>query len=423
MRILVISKEAWRDDQSGGNVLSNIFQGFNAEFAQIYCNELMPHNNVCEHYYQITDREMLNSIGKGKPAGKTFDYCRSEGAFHNGIESFSGLKGIFGGMLRIMREVVWSLGKWDAKGIESFVKDFNPDIIFAPCYGVNYMHRLTTQVHNIAKVNVISYISDDFYSNKQLHWSPWYWIHHYVLRKNTRRIFKRYSLVYTMTDEQKEKCEKAFGANMRILRKAASCKSDKYKQPPHNPIRFIYAGGIYLGRWKTLGLLADAMRRLNQDEIKFKLDIYTNNPLTKTMQRTINDGTTSTVHPAVSSKELQQLYSESDIALHCESFDMVNRLTVRLSFSTKIVDCLESGCAVMAICDPKQSGFAYLKRNNCAICISSKNEIKDALRNLYENKNIILDYKVRAMNIAQTNHNPNDIKKQLTDDFNVYSRN
>lgn len=423
MRILVISKEAWRDDQSGGNVLSNIFRSFDAEFAQIYCNELMPYNDVCEHYFQITDRDMLNSIRNGMPAGKAFDYTRSEDTFQSGIESFSNLKVIFGGLLRIMREIVWSFGKWDNKGIESFVKDFKPDIIFAPCYGVNYMHKLTTLVHNIAGVNVISYISDDFYSNRQLHWAPWYWIHHFILRKNTRSIFKRYSLVYTMTDEQKESCEKAFASNMRILRKAAVCDVDKYTQPPHRPIRFIYAGGIYLNRWKTLGIIASAMRRLNMDGIKFKLDIYTNNPLTAAMRKAINDGTTATVHPAVSSKELQSLYSESDIALHCESFDIVNRLTVRLSFSTKIVDCLESGCAVMAVCDHKQAGFAYLKRNNCAICISSKNEIEGVLLELYRNPNIISDYKARAMNIAQTNHNPDNIKKQLTEDFNVYGKN
>lgn len=244
MRILVISKEAWRNEQSGGNVLSNIFRGFDAEFAQVYCNELLPNNNICKRYYQITDRGMLDSIRNGKPAGKAFDYYPSEDTGTAGTESFSNLKTMFGGLLRIMRETVWALGKWNRSEIEAFVNDFDPDIIFAPCYGANYMHRLTELIHDVAGVNVISYISDDFYRNKQLHWAPWYWINHFILRRNTRRIFKRYSLVYTMTDEQKEACEKDFGANMRILRKAAVCDADSGNGIIHNPIRFIYAGGI-----------------------------------------------------------------------------------------------------------------------------------------------------------------------------------
>ena len=63
MKILIISKEAWRDEQNGGNVLSNMFSQLpNAEFAQIYCNEQEPNNAICCNYYQMSDRMMVNNI-------------------------------------------------------------------------------------------------------------------------------------------------------------------------------------------------------------------------------------------------------------------------------------------------------------------------------------------------------------------------
>ena len=75
MRILVISKEAWRDEQNGGNVLTNMFSSFpDSEFAQIYCNEQEPNNTICRKYYQISDRMMVDSILHKTKAGREIIY-------------------------------------------------------------------------------------------------------------------------------------------------------------------------------------------------------------------------------------------------------------------------------------------------------------------------------------------------------------
>ena len=50
MNILIVSYEAWRDTNNGGNVLSNIFRAFpDAKLAQLYCSGEMPQNSVCHH--------------------------------------------------------------------------------------------------------------------------------------------------------------------------------------------------------------------------------------------------------------------------------------------------------------------------------------------------------------------------------------
>lgn len=422
MKILIISKEAWRDEQSGGNVLSNLFKDIDAEFAQIYCNECPPNNRICSSYFQITDKSMAKSlIGKGK-AGHILEFNEPPSTQIGKPESFSGYKKWLKGILPILRELVWWGGHWDETQITDFVKSFNPDVIFAPCYGNHYMHRLTRLVHQVAHVNVISYISDDHYTNKQLHWAPWYWINHILLRRHTREIFKHYSLIYTMTEEQKEQCEHDFHANMKILCKAGEFDSKYLKRKTNRPIRFIYAGGIYLNRWKTLQALAQSMKEIDPTGKTFKLDIYTNNPQTKPICSSLNDGVISTIHPIVSMDELKQIYHNSDVALHCESFDLINKLTVRLSFSTKIVDCLDSGCAVMAICDSKQAGLAYLKRNNAALCITSLKAIKSSLERIIAEPEILIQYQHKAFELGRQNHLYDNISKSITDDFKEYAR-
>ena len=62
MNILIVSYEAWRDTNNGGNVLSNIFSAFpDANIAQIYCSGEEPANSICRKYFQISDSMLLKS--------------------------------------------------------------------------------------------------------------------------------------------------------------------------------------------------------------------------------------------------------------------------------------------------------------------------------------------------------------------------
>lgn len=419
MRILIISKEAWRDEQNGGNVLSNMFSQLpNSEFAQIYCNEQEPNNTICRNYYQMSDRMMVNNILHRAHVGRKVVYDKVPTKTEAKTESYKTAGGKFGGNLkRVARELVWAIGRWDKKEIITYAREFNPDIIFAPCYGNHYMQRLTALVHNALNVPVVSYISDDFYTNKQFKFSPIFWLNHMFIRRRTRKIFRHYSLVYTMTDEQKQQCERDFGANMKILRKNGKFENQYLKSEVNDPIRFVYAGGIYLNRWKTLGALAEAMRHINADGVKMILDIYTNNKLDQQMQQEINDGITARVHKAVSMAELMDIYHKSDVALHAEAFDITNRHVVRMSFSTKIVDCMDSGCAVMAICDKKQAGGSYLRRNECAICIHDLKQIESVLRNIADHPNQLIKMQNKAFEVGRKYHLQENITRDLINDF------
>lgn len=420
MRILVLSKEAWRDEQSGGNVLSNIFSGFDAEFAQIYCTESEPSNHVCKLYYQMTDRMMVGNVLKRKKIGLVKEYEDYPQYSAPAPVSYTKAKA-FGFYARMLRELLWKVAGWNNDGLRKFVQDFNPDIIFAPCYSPHYMLRLTEIVHKYCPVKIISYISDDFYTFNQSSYSPLFWLNHLATRHHVRKVFKLYSLIYTMTDEQKEQCERDLKANMKILRKGGDFLPDKEKKQVNKPIRFIYAGGLYLNRDVTLSLLAKAMQDINADEVKMRLDIYSGNPLNASLAGLLNDGRTSTVHKSVNSTELKRLYGESDVALHVEGFDKKNMKTVRLSFSTKIVDCLDSGCAVMAICDDKQAGLAYLNRNDAAICITDTAKIAENLELILKDPSILIEYQKKAFELGRKNHNRDAINQMLLDDFTSYT--
>lgn len=425
MKVLILSAEVWRDDTNGGNVLSNVIKGLNADVAQVFCNPGEPDNILCKKYYQMTDRMVINGFFGHKPIGQEIiyeDYPRNrkkdaDMAEQPNKKMYSFFHNHRLGIFYFARNFLWNHSNWKNDGLKKFIDDFAPDIIFAPCYGSKFMLSLTRFVAERTGKRVISYISDDSYTLKQFRFSPYFWLNRFSVRRQMRKTFPYYSLVYTMTDTQKEQCERDFGAKMKILRKSWDAEKIPDKLSVGSPIKLVYAGGTYLNRHQTLGKIAQAIKNINRDGVKLTLDIYTANEITKKLSKLLDDGVNSKIHEAVSRDELIKIYAESDIALHVESFKLRNRLEVRMSFSTKIVDCLASGAATMAVCDPLQGGFRYLKEKDAAICVQSLSEIEGTLRDLCENPDKILYYAKRAKECVRENHDEAKTEQMLREDF------
>lgn len=429
MKILVISQEVWRDDKNGGNVLSNLFDGIDAEFAQIFCSPGNPSNSICKKYYQITDMMVINNILRKQSIGNIIQYegFPREEILNDCVDSRDLrrnklLVNMRGNLLYAIKELVWSVSKWKNDELEKFILEFNPDLIFAPCYGSHIMLSIDRYVAQITNVPVISYISDDHYSLKQFSLSPIYWINRFILRKNLRKTFPYYDLVYTMTQEQLDECKRVFDSDIKILKKGGDFKKENFIDKKNNKkIRLVYAGGIYLDRWKTLSKIAKAIKRLNKEEEKFILDIYTGSELTKRQNKLLNDGKNSIVHGLVSQEELKRIYKESDIALHVEGFSLKSKLTTRISFSTKIVDLLASSCAVMVISWDKHSGYTYLKKHDAAICINKTKDIEKILKMIDSNRKILKEYAQKAWKCGNRNHCIDDIQSGIKCDFKKLS--
>ena len=422
MRILIISYEVWRNDTNGGNVLTNIFSGINAEFAQIYCTPGLPQNDLCKKYYQITDSMIIKNVFKRNETGEELYFSKyplqeeTKSEVSSVPKWYKKAKRLRLNIFYVIEEIMWRIADVHNQSLKKFINDFAPDIIFAPCYGKHMMLRLNRFVAEYTEKPMISYISDDNYSLRQAHVSPVYWINRFMLRHDLRKTFRYYDLVYTMTEEQKNECEKAFNANMKILRKSMNCKNNIRKKI-NKPIKIIFAGGIYCGRWKTLKQIVKAIKLINAERHQIEMHIYTQNDLNKNLSKILNDKKNSYVHPPVSIEELWEKYDESDIALHVESFDMKNRLKTRLSFSTKIVDCLASGCAVMAVAWRKHAGLTYLKREDAAICIDNVNDIYSAFLKLCNNHEILYKCKRSARECLHKNHNVEVAHNMVLNDF------
>lgn len=425
-RILIISGESWRDESNGGNVLSNLFSSFtdDYEFAQIFTNPAMPSNTICTKYFHVSEGEVIKAFLKNSTFGRELlptDYLNQEKFEIKNASSSNWLvflKKLNFPIFHTFQDVIWRCAKWKTPELEKFVLEYNPDVIFAPMYYSLFMHRIDRYVSKLSGKKMISYVSDDHLTLRQFSLSPIFWYNRLLLRKNVIATAKHYSLLYTMTQEQLEEYQEILKGPMKILKKTADFEgTPNLKSIQGNPLIITYGGNLIYNRFKTLHKLAQAIKEINQDGIKIQLHIYTQTPITTKLRLLLDDGKNSLLLGKVSMEELNVKYANADLVLHVESFELKQRLLTRLSFSTKIIDLMHSGRAILAICWKESSPYKYLKSEDAAICISDVSEIKNTLLNLLEFPEQINQYAIKAWECGVRNHNSKIIIKDLQADF------
>lgn len=424
IKVLIVSFEPWRDDTNEGNVLSNIFSGQDFEFAQIYCKPGEPQNKLCKNYFHMTTRMALRSIVKHKTCGARMALqvfpSGNEGLTISDDEDkklYSFFKLIPWPIFYVLRDLIMIASHWKSDALAQWIHEFQPDVIFAPLYASQFMLALDRHVIRLANKPAVSYVSDDNYTLRQLRFSPVYWFDRLVLRRNVRKTVPFFSHVYTMTQEQAAQMQTDLGCDMRILRKSIAVEPIIETTAAHQPLRLIYAGGLGLGREDTLVSLVKAIRTLPPGSAR--LDIYTKSPLRPSVKKQLSDGFVSFLHEAIAYDILMERYRSSDIALHVESFRKKYALLTRLSFSTKIVDCLAGGCAVLAICPQDNAGFCFLQREDAAVCIHRRDQIEHALKSLMQNAALLQQYREKAHQCMIREFNPEKMQHAIQNSFEM----
>lgn len=439
LRVLLVTRESLRRDSNEGSVLISLFEGLPVELAHICCKPEPPDNDLCKgRYFQLTDRMALEKLLRGRPMGAPAQPAPAPGAepdpeaparqapdapesAQTGKRFYDFFRSHNWNLFYLLQDLLWALAGTQSPALDAFIDGFGPDLVFAPLTPYRYANLLQGQVIRRAGVPAVTYLYDDIYSLKQLSFSPLYWLRRLAVRGSIRKSLPLCRFAYTMTSQQKEEYGRMLGIPMRVLRKCAPQR--RPQRQPHEGVRLIYAGGVYFGRDRTLARVADAVRALRAEGVGLQLHIYTSSPLKKRMRARLDDGAASFVHPAVPGSALAERYAQSDIALHVESFRRKDALTTRLSFSTKIVDCLASGCAVLAVCPKSNAGWQYLQHEGAALCVSSPAQIEGAVRALASDAPLRARLAAQAERCLGEKHDAQAVQKMLYGDLCLLAKN
>lgn len=419
MKILLLTDEVWNDKIYTNNILTNWFEGMSVKFANIYLASGLPDNKCCNTYFQITDKMMLKSLISNKKAGISFNQDElQEPLIPEEAEHFySFLKSAAAETLRLIKDFIWTNGNYDKDKLSKFIDDFNPDLIFSLRSTSRKMLRFEQDIVKQSQKPLIVFTSSDEELLKQFSMSPVYWYRHSKLQKAFKKTLPLYQKYYTLSANQAADYKNQYKIHTDVLTKCMNIKDNFSMKVVHYPVKLIYAGSLNHNKWKTLEDVYKALNEINKKRLRMIMEIYPMEKVSDYRRRQIEDGIQSFIKTPAADEELKEVYKNADIALYLEAFDSKSRIFTKYSFSNGILDCLSSGCSVLAVCPRESEGYGYLKGQDAAICISSPKRIYPVLKKLFLHHEKIYEYQKKAWYCGVDNHDKLNLQQKLLEEF------
>lgn len=417
-KVLVLTRNAWNNNNCTGNTLSNFFNGWSQDcIANAFFRAESIDNPVCTKYFRVTEQELVRNIkNPSLGVGEAFTYhsvATSEVmrcvASDEDEKSSKVLYGFFARhrltVALWVRDMLWAVGRWKNQCFDEFLKEFSPDIIYMPCYDSVYMHRILWYVAKKTHARIVLFTGDDTYTLKQFSLSPLFWINRFINRAVMRKSVAMSDTLFVISDKQKEEYDKIFRRNCVLLRKGGDFSAAfQPKAEWNHPLRIVYTGNIHSGRWKTIAKIVESLRRLNAEGSKIQMDIYTLSARNDAMVKALTCDGTSRIMPPASNEEIGEALHQADILLFVEPFELQEKLKWRLSFSTKIVDYLASSRAILAVGPRGLASMDYLQTNDAALCVNSPEAVEDMLKKVVEDQGMLLQYAEKAWKCGERNN-------------------
>lgn len=422
MRILFFSEGVWDDTNSFGNTVSNWFYGDvwkTDHFSHFYCRDQLPNNKLSISYYCLTAADVIRGFLKGKIQGKSF--CSDNVSKLHGeqtekaLSERSRIDRIHNNRLHwvyFINDLVWMSRVWINRYFNEFINKENPDVFFAFATRPYILWPLISYLKKKTKCKIVLFFADDVKSAYEKHNR----FRNVYLCRQLKRCIESADKLYAVSEEMSRLYSEQYAKDVSVLYKGCELNGD-LKNVTNTPLRFVYAGNLLWGRDGTLVRVAQAINHLNLNGVLAKLEIYTGTTITSELEEKLNIPNASELMGLKPYDEIKQVLHDSDVVLHIESFEQKAIDLVRYSFSTKIIDCLQSGSQVLGIGPCDIASIKYIKKVDGAIVVDDMGNIEKAIAEIVGNKQAILDNSLLTRKYAMVHHNIENVQKQLRDDF------
>ena len=115
--------------------------------------------------------------------------------------------------------------------------------------------------------------------------------------------------------------------------------------------------------------------------------------------------------------EIKHIMHEADVVLHVESFDEKSIETVKYSFSTKIIDCLQSGSQILGVGPSRIASIEYLKKVDGAMVITTGDEIEEKIMQIVSSPEKMLKNIEQTYKYALERHDIVNVQSNLKSEF------
>ena len=417
MKVLVISHTVFSVTSNMGKTLLAYFNDFTpGEIAQLYIHSEVPTNNkICVDYYRFTDQDAIKSIFFHKYCGNVFrkkdiqvqrKTSRTDTGKVGSLYQF-GRKRTAG--IHVARNLIWKLSHWKNKQLYSWLKDFDPDIIFFASGDYKFMYEITSEIVDYLKKPLVISCMDDYYNCNKNEDS---WLGRQVHRsfmKSVRATMKRASAIFTICDSMTKDYAKMFGVQCFTLHTPTKEVELNFEKDAN---RISYIGNVGHERDDQLVEIGRALKKIEIKGAPKFIDVYSAEKRPEVLKKLTEENGIK-FHGAISAEEVLKVMAGSIAVIHTESFNEKTKNTVKYSVSTKIAESLMYGPCLIAFGPSGIASIDYLKSEGAAFVITEPEKLQASLKKFLDNKlerEIILK---RARDLALKNHRLNENGKKV----------
>ena len=413
MRILIVSNIELDDTNAAGNTFANWLTDWpDTEVSSLFSRAAVPHNVFCDSFYSVSPLSIVKNIFTPWRIGVYTKKENIKHEFSNRIEGQLIKKTKIGywGFLHILNDILINTRMWQNRPYKEYVESFNPDIVFYFAKSEAFLYRNLKFLKRYTNAKFVAYFADDMYSMYQGKG-----LKNWIFRRRFPKIIsfadKNYGASVLMCDTYSS----LFNISMTPLYKG--CRISDVKGSLNTPIRIVYAGNLYYGRDNTLAVIAKALKDINREKQLATLEIYTNTFVTDKISASLNIDGTSKIMGGRPFSEIQEILKNADIVLHVESFDPENIKIVRLSYSTKMSDCLQSGSMMLIVGPNGISSVEEAKLIDGVMIINDEKSIYNRLYDLLRTPELILNAATKTNRVAKEKFPIEIVRKRLYNDF------
>lgn len=414
MNILIVSKTEWDDRNAFGNTISNFFSNWmDSVFLHIFTRTPSPDNDVCNEYYRVSFFNVIRNILTPWRIGQKFslDACKNNSGSKSERKLISfGKKGNKLWMHKIY-DLIYSSCIWKNYRYKNTIQSFNPDIVFCVLTSDAFIYQNIKYLKKYTKARIVGMLQDDVfgvYSSIGGYYGK-------VSRTRLRKCLTLCDKVYGSSQMLCDEYEKQFSISITPLYKG--CELLEPRTTINNPIIITYAGNLGYERYKTLASLVQAIQNINCYKTNVLLKIYTGSEITEEISALLNIPGSSEICGRAPYDVIKRIQHESDIVLHVESFSAEQIDVVKYSFSTKIIDCLQSGSAMMVIGPAGISPVEYPRQIPGTIVVNNVDVLVDVLNEIISNKTDLINRAKQIHEYAMKNHNIEIVRENIKNDF------
>lgn len=424
-KILVCSIPSW-NSKTGSDTFSSIFSGYDKDkLANLYIRGDIPDSEVCQNYFHISENAVIKSILKRNI--KTGEYISTENTFKGPDDNIALVSNMYkkssrkrNYFLLLAREILWKIGHWKSTELNTFLDEFNPDVVLFAMEGSVYFNRVNRYILKYTGAKGIGYFWDDNFTYRQSN-ALGHTVYRFFQRHDLKKTAKLCKDFFAITKKTKKEADDFFDIDCKILTKPIDFEKPLLVEPkitstPALPLKMLYTGKLIIGRFDTVRLIGEALDEINKFELKIELDVYTTTVLQEKQIKSLSPY----VHilGAIPQTEIPRVQQEADLLLFAEALNGENANIARLSFSTKLTDYFRSGKCIFAVGNMDTAPMEYLKDEDAALLSANKEEIVQTLTMLTDNLSLVDCYSEKAYNCGKKNHDIKVIQETLFQTLN-----